>query len=198
MAGEFRAVPKFRIEFTAPAVPDDPRLAELKRWCSVFHQHDLAPLYENGSFGNLSFRAAPGADEFFITATGLKLKHDLPNESFVKVTAVDLDRQLIKAEGSLAPSSESMLHYAIYNERKDVGAIFHGHSPLILKNGGKLKLPATSQEEPYGSLALVRSVRDILPGNNFIIMKNHGFLSLGRTPDEAGDQALKVLVSSSK
>jgi ribulose-5-phosphate 4-epimerase/fuculose-1-phosphate aldolase len=172
---------------------NDPRLKELKHWCSLFHQHDLAPLYEHGSFGNLSFRIRPDANEFYITATGLKLKEDLSNDHFVKVTAVDLDKQLIESEGSLAPSSESMLHYAIYNERSDINAIFHGHSPVILNQGEKLKLPTTSREEPYGSLDLVKRVLEIMGRHNFIIMKNHGFLSLGKTMEEAGKQALAAL-----
>ena len=172
---------------------NDPRLKELKHWCTLFHQHDLAPLYESGSFGNLSFRIRPDANEFYITATGLKLKEDLSNDHFVKVTAVDLKKQLIESEGSLAPSSESMLHYAIYNERKDINAIFHGHSPVILNKEKKLELPITVREEPYGSVALVKSVLEILDRHNFLIMKNHGFLSLGKTMDEAGELALAAL-----
>jgi hypothetical protein len=193
MAGEFRAVPKFRIEVTSPAVPDDPRLAELKHWCSVFHQHELAPLYEHGSFGNLSFRVAPGLDEFFITASGLKLKENLSDDNFVKVLAVDLSGQSIKAEGSRPPSSESMLHYAIYQARKEVNAIFHGHSPVILDNGPKLKLPSTLNAELYGSVALVQSVLAVLSDHNFILMKDHGFLSLGTDMKTAGDLSLKAL-----
>ena len=177
---------------------NDPRLTELKHWCSLFHQHGLAPLYEHGSFGNLSFRVTPGSNEFFITATGLKLKDDLTDNSFVKVTGVDLDKELVKAEGALPPSSESMLHYAIYREREEVNAIFHGHSPVILNSGEKLKLPTTSQEERYGSLALVKRVLSIIDRHNFIIMKNHGFLSLGKTMETAGAQALEVLSSASK
>jgi L-ribulose-5-phosphate 4-epimerase len=177
---------------------NDSRLKELKHWCSLFHRHGLAPLYEHGSFGNLSFRLQPGSNEFYITATNLKLKEDLSDDHFVKVTAVDLDKQLVRSEGSLAPSSESMLHYAIYNERKDVNAIFHGHNPIILKSGGQLNLPTTAQEEAYGSTALVESVLAILDQHNFIIMKDHGFLALGKTMDEAGGQALEILASSSK
>ena len=198
MEGDLRAVPRFRIEFTAPAVPDDPRLEELKHWCSVFHQHDLAPLYEHGSFGNLSFRAAPGSDEFFITASGLKLKDKLSDDCFVKVLTVDLGRQLIRAEGVSAPSSESMLHYAIYQARAEVNAIFHGHSPAILNSGSRLKLPSTFNAELYGSVALVHSVLEVLSDHNFILMKDHGFLSLGKTMESAGAQALKVLSSASK
>lgn len=195
MGNSFRAVPKFRIEFTAPAVPDDPRLTELKHWCSVFHRSGLAPLYEHGSFGNLSFRDRSGSNGFFITASGLQLKADLSNESFVKVSAVDLDRQLITAAGSLSPSSESMLHYAIYKGRKEINAVFHGHSPAILANCERLKLPTTVKEEPYGSLALVKNALVILGGHNFVILKDHGFISLGKTMQDAGEQTLAVLKS---
>ncbi len=191
-----RVQPKFESDFLERRVPDDPRLAELKDWCAVFHERGLAPLHEHGSFGNLSFRAAPGTDEFFITASGLKLKKDLDNDSFVKVTGVNLERQIVQAEGSRHPSSESMLHYAIYRRRPEINAVFHGHSPVILASGDKLKLPATLAVSPYGSAELVNDVMVALEQHDFLIMRGHGFLALGRTMAEAGAQSLAVLAAA--
>jgi ribulose-5-phosphate 4-epimerase/fuculose-1-phosphate aldolase len=193
MENEGKPVTQFKTEFIDDQLFNDPRLTTLKHWCAEFHRLGLAPLYSGGSYGNLSFRDRPGFNEFFITASGLKLKADLSLNCFVKVVAVDSDRQLIMAVGSQAPSSESLLHHAIYQARKEVNAIFHGHSPAILNKGEKLKLPATLREEPYGSIALVNSVLETIGRHNFIIMKNHGFLSLGKTMDEAGQQAIEVL-----
>ncbi len=190
-----RVQPKFETEFLTASLPDDPRLAELKHWCAVFHEQGLAPLHEHGSFGNLSFRTAPGEDSFYITASGLKLKLGLKNDSFVKVVGVNLERQLVQAEGCRAPSSESMLHYAIYQKRPEVNAVFHGHSPVILNSAEKLHLPATLAESSYGSRELVNDVLVVLEKHYFLIMRNHGFLALGATMRAAGDQALKVLAA---
>jgi len=188
-----KIAPKFKTIFTDDSPPDDPQLKDLKYWCSEFHKHSLAPLYDNGSYGNLSFRVKSGLEDFIITASGLKLKDDLTNDSFVKVTKVDLDKMTIYASGSRAPSSESMLHYAIYKQRKDVNAVFHGHSQLILSNCERLSLPMTEKEAPYGSIVLVSGVLNILKEHNFLIIKNHGFISLGKDMEHTGSLALEIL-----
>ncbi len=88
------------------------------------------------------------------------------------------------------PSSESMLHHEIYKMRPDVNAIFHGHSGLLLKRGN---LPTTKEEKAYGSIELVKEVSKILNKGNLLLMKNHGFLSLGKSMEEAGKLALTSL-----
>ena len=39
-----------------------------------------------------------------------------------------------------------MLYYAIYKNRKDVNAIFHGHSKEVLASATKLNIPETLKE----------------------------------------------------
>ena len=72
-------------------------------------------------------------------------------------------------------------------------AIFHGHSREILKKADQLGLPATETAEPFGSMELVRSVLGVLGNHSFLILRKHGFLSLGRTMREAGERAEAVL-----
>lgn len=177
-----KPVPQFRTEFIDDRVPDDPRLTALKHWCAEFHRLGLAPLYPGGSYGNLSFRVKPGAAEFIITASGLALKDKLTNDSFVRISNVDLERRVIQAHGQLIPSSETMLHHAVYAARPDVNAIFHGHCERFFRLG----LPETAQAVPYGSLELVQLVLPLIAKHDLIILKNHGFLSLGKDLDEAG------------
>jgi len=143
--------------------------------------------------GNLSFRLHEGMNEFIITASGLGPKDDLSHECFVRVVGCDLERRVVYAFGVRKPSSESMLHYRIYELRRDVNAIFHGHSEEILRAADGMNLIQTKSWHPYGSLELVRSVEEVLDRNNFIIMRRHGFLSLGGSMDEAGKLALDVL-----
>lgn len=161
------------------------KLNELKYWCKIFHKYNLAPVHKGCSYGNLSFRAR--GNQFIITASQLPMKDNLTDDCFVLVSS--LKNGIVYAHGTKKPSSESMLHYAIYRKRKDVNAIFHGHS----KNMLSLKiLPETKREEPYGTMKLVRAVLEVLDNNNFLIMKNHGFLSLGKNMREAGKLALKM------
>jgi ribulose-5-phosphate 4-epimerase/fuculose-1-phosphate aldolase len=181
--------PKFKTQLLSDKIPNDPRIEELKKWCREFDRTGLMPSYEGGSFGNLSFRTKD--DEFIITASGMK--DPSIADSFVTVSNVDLNNKVIYGHGKKQPSSESMLHYAIYQKRKDVNAIFHGHSELMIKFSQKLGVPCTLKEEPYGTIELVKSVLDILGENKFIIMKAHGFISLGENMKSAGELAVKML-----
>ena len=83
-----------------------------------------------------------------------------------------------------------MLHYAVYKARSDVNAIFHGHYDAILNDK---RFVCTKKEEKYGSIELVNSVLEVLGNNNFVIMKNHGFLVMGKDMGEAGRLALSIV-----
>jgi ribulose-5-phosphate 4-epimerase/fuculose-1-phosphate aldolase len=85
-----------------------------------------------------------------------------------------------------------MLHGAIYKKRKNAGAVFHGHCREILSYGRRMNIRETEKEEPYGTRRLVAGVLKILGKQKFLIMKNHGFVSLGRSMKTAGSLALAV------
>lgn len=183
---------KFRNIIVGKGVPKDPRIKELKYWCREFHLHELTPPYKGGSHGNLSFRVQNNKTPFIITGSRIGLKKALSNNCFVKISFVDLEKGIVWTQGTREPSSETLLHFAIYRQRQDVNAVFHGHSKQILFCKNKLKIPETKKEAPYGTIGLVQSVLEILDGNLFLLMKNHGFISLGKTMKEAGKLALET------
>ncbi|MDD5724389.1 MAG: class II aldolase/adducin family protein [Syntrophales bacterium] len=182
----------FTTTFTDNHPPEDPAIEQLKDWCRKFHEQGLTPSYEGSSLGNLSFRPERENNSFIITASQLELKDNLTSDAFVCVHACDYDHRIVRASGTREPSSESMLHFEIYKARSDINAIFHGHCALILKRAEELDLPVTCREEPFGSVALVRRVLEMLDNHTFIVMKNHGFLSLGMDMESAGRLALRV------
>jgi ribulose-5-phosphate 4-epimerase/fuculose-1-phosphate aldolase len=190
-AREIHGGVKFKTEFLSAAVPVDARLEELKVWCAEFHRRNFAPPYGEFSQGNLSFRIRPGEDAFVITGSQVGWKDRLPDDRFVTVHGCDMERGIVSASGTRDPSSESMLHFAIYRARKDVQAVFHGHSREILRCA-PADIPETLEAQPYGSLELARGVLDVLGKADFVIMKRHGFISLGRSMDEAGGTAIEV------
>jgi ribulose-5-phosphate 4-epimerase/fuculose-1-phosphate aldolase len=183
---------KFRTEFVSEEIPKDRRVDELRFWCSEFHRFNLAPLHKYGACGNLSFRLAEGEIPFIVTASGTSFDGTIPGENFVAVQSCDLDKGVVYAEGAKRPSSESMFHFALYDKRRDVNAVFHGHSPEILSRAQGLNLVETEREEPYGSVELVRSILNVLNNQLFVVIKNHGFISLGGTMKEAGERALNI------
>ena len=183
---------KFRTEIIGKEIPQDPRIGELKYWCGEFHRFNLAPLYKGGSLGNLSFRLKSGEDPFIITGSRIDLQGELLDDYFMTVHSCNLKEGIVYASGTKEPSSESRLHFAIYNQRKDVNAVFHGHSREILSRSDKLMIPITNEKASYGSMELVQSVLEILDDKFFLVIKGHGFISLGKTMKEAGELALQM------
>jgi ribulose-5-phosphate 4-epimerase/fuculose-1-phosphate aldolase len=184
---------KYNLELTEKKISNY-RIDDLIKWCKIFDEKKLAPPYEGGSYGNLSFRIKNFEMPFIITGTSIGLKSALTYDKFVKVNDFNFEKKTIFAEGLRKPSSESMLHFSIYKNRPEINAIFHGHSELILNNAQKLYIIETEKEEPYGSIELVNSVLKIIDyKKNFFILLNHGFFALGRNMHEAGNLTLKML-----
>lgn len=186
---------KFKTLFIQREIPHYSGILQLKKWGRRFFELGFAPQYvdpsqngKKGSAGNLSFRHE---DEFIITASYSDLGNLMP-EDFVAISKVDIEKKIVWAKGLKEPSSETILHYLIYQKRDDVGAIFHAHAKAFLDYYYLLDLDVTEHYAPYGSLELAKEVCAVLNKKNFIIMKDHGFLSLGKAIDEAGKRALRL------
>ncbi|MBU0614855.1 MAG: class II aldolase/adducin family protein [Nanoarchaeota archaeon] len=134
----------------------------------------LSKYFPNNA-GNISIRTKQG---FIITATGSDLTN-LKADDLVEVTNVNIKHKEIVVNGTKEPSSESFLHNAVYQARPEINAIIHGHGTI------KGNIPTTRHFQPYGSIELMKEVLNILENNNIIIIKDHGFLSLGKTIEDA-------------
>ncbi len=194
LAKELKRV-KFKTIFVSDEVPNDKDIERLKYWCNQFHKNNLTLPINGASTGNLSFRTDDG---FIITATTLKTKENLSNDCFVKVINYDIYKNTFYVEGVREPSSESIMHFLVYNTRNDINAIFHGHSKPISKNAEKLGLTITKNEQTPGTLELANEVLDVLDENKIIVIKNGGFVSFGKTMKEAGELAIKTHNKASK
>ena len=183
---------KFRAVLMDQKFPRDVGLDELKSWCTEFYNHGFTPEYEGGSAGNLSYRIKEGENQFIITGAGIVSKAKILDNSLVQVKSCDIEKEIAYYCGTRKPSSESLVHYAIYQARKDVNAVFHGHSEKILACADKLGIVQTKQKEPEGTATLAKAVLEVLGNENFIVMKEHGFVSMGKTMKEAGDLAIKM------
>lgn len=184
---------RFKSIFVSDEVPSDARIDELKEWSEIFQRNGLTPEIEGNYTGNLSFRSKEG---FVITGSGLKSKENLSNDCFVYVKNYDEQSNTVYIEGSRQPSSEAVMHFLIYKTRKEVNAIFHGHNDAIIMNAEKLEFPVTEKEHEPGTIELAKEVLKVLGDKKLIVLKNHGFVSLGRTMKEAGELALATLKRS--
>ena len=184
---------RFNTSFVSDQIRSDAGIDELKCWCERFQKNDLTPEFEGNYTGNLSFRLGEG---FVITASGLKNKQNLGNDCFVYVKNYDEQTNTVYVEGIRKPSSEAVMHHLIYKTQKEVNAVFHGHNNAIVMNAEKLGLQVTDMEYDSGTNALAKEALKALKYNNMIVLKNHGFVSVGKTMKEAGEQALATLKQS--
>lgn len=147
--------------------------------CRRLRKHKMT--YANA--GNISVRFKEG---FIITSTGSNLSC-LDKDEIVFVEKCDIEKQKVSYRGAKKPSSETMMHYLIYQERPKANAIIHAHDeaatkPELLKG----KVTETLREEPYGSLALARmAIGTFKNGDDIIVLKNHGYVAVGSGLKEA-------------
>ncbi len=143
-----------------------------------------------GNSGNVSARV-PDADRLLLTITPHGCYYDTLTPQDIVV--VDQEGEAVAGDG--IPSSELLLHAAVYQARPDVGAVIHTHAPMssaaavvgrpippiledqVIYLGGEI------QVAPYaitGSLELARAALDALGERNACLLANHGALSVGR------------------
>jgi L-fuculose-phosphate aldolase len=181
---------RFNTIFVSEKISSDAKIGELKEWSEKFQKNGLTPEVEGNYTGNLSFRSGEG---FIITVSGLKSKENLSDDCFVYVQAYDEQTNTFTVEGKNKPSSESIMHHLIYRGCGDVNAVFHGHNDLIVKYAEKLRLPVTRKEYESGTIELAKEALEVLGDTKLIVLRNHGFVSLGTSMKEAGTQALAAL-----
>ena len=183
---------KFRAVAIDKKFPRYAEIDELKHWCTEFYDHGFTPEYEGGSAGNLSFRVKGGVNQFVVTGAGITSKSRILDNSLVQVKSCDLEKEIVYYYGTRKPSSETLVHHVIYSHRKDVNTVFHGHSDKILACAEKFNFPRTLKVEPEGTNKLAKEVLAVLGEENFLVMKDHGFIAMGGTMKEAGDLAVKI------
>jgi ribulose-5-phosphate 4-epimerase/fuculose-1-phosphate aldolase len=181
---------RFNTVFDSDNVPSNSQIMELKEWSKAFQKNGLTPEVEGNYTGNLSFRSKDG---FVITASAMKDKENLTDDCFVYVKNYDSTTNTFDVEGKKKPSSESIMHQLIYDATKDVNAVFHGHNNTIVATAEDLKLPITEKEYESGTVELAKEVLKVLKGNKVIVLRNHGFVTLGKNMKEAGELALATL-----
>jgi ribulose-5-phosphate 4-epimerase/fuculose-1-phosphate aldolase len=176
---------KFKTVFARKDPPKDARIDELIKWCRRFAELGLAP----GGSGNMSIRSKDG---FIVSCTAGNLGL-IKAEEFVEVLKADIPGRELTVAGAHEPSSESMMHAAVYGARPEIQAVFHGHQDRLVEEAEQMNLPVTAQEQPYGTPEMANEILKILGKNLFFVMRNHGFVALGESMHETGLKTEEVL-----
>ena len=157
-----------------------------RRICERLRKWDMTPA--NG--GNISCRHKKG---FFISASGSNLGC-MEEDEVIFVEHCDIQRQEVQYRGPKKPSSESILHWMVYKDYKESGAIIHAHQDLVTHSellDGVVK--ESSREEPYGSVALASMASKTLKdAGGIIVLKNHGYVATGGDLERACERLIKT------
>lgn len=157
----------------------------------------------SGSSGNVSVRLPleSGQERYLITPAGIP--YDQLNEDGLVV--VDSELEPVGAE--LVPSTESLLHMAIYQGRPDVNAVVHTHSlyasvaavtstdippvvdEMVVYIGGSIEV---AEYGFPGTPELAYAGVEALGDRRAVLLRNHGMCAVGPTLDEAMRVAVLV------
>ena len=140
--------------------------------------------------GNISCRFQDG---FVITASGSNLG-SLETDELIYVTGCALEDEMVCYRGPTRPSSETFMHYLIYEHHPEALAIIHAHDE-VATSGQVLsgELLETVREEPYGTIALARlAIETFSEGHHLILLKNHGYVAIGKNLTEAADRIVAM------
>lgn len=133
-----------------------------------------------------------------ITPTGMDRAEMLPED----VVVIDMQGRVVEALTGKKPTSESMMHIAVYKARPDVGAIVHTHSKNVTAFAVMNKpIPAIVYElfllgckkgyipvAPYGrpgTKELAQSVLKPLEISDVALMQAHGVIAVAKDLKEA-------------
>jgi L-fuculose-phosphate aldolase len=135
--------------------------------------HHMAP----ANAGNISVRYGRG---LLITASACNLGCIQQNE-VIFVEQCDVGAECVVYCGPLKPSSESIMHWLIYEDRPEVGAVIHAHDEFATRPellAGVIQ--ESEREEPYGTIELARmAIESFERAKRIIVLKNHGYVAIG-------------------
>jgi L-ribulose-5-phosphate 4-epimerase len=145
-----------------------------------------------GTMGNMSARDKESG-LFTIKPAGI----EYPDISLEDMVVMDLEGKIV--EGKLKPSTEWPMHLLVYQERPDIHAIIHTHSPFATSfavvgkgipplNGEAAAMGGTiecARFEPGGTRELGKAALESLGTRDAVILRNHGMLAVGPTMKRA-------------
>lgn len=162
-------------------------------------------LFENklviSTFGVVSVRI-PSSNLVLITPSGFSKARLDPDNLII----VDFDANLV--DGRFRPSVETSMHTRIHKARPDLSTVIHTHSPMACAfAAANMEIPCVSAEQAFylgGRIPIVRKYS--LPGTqepaeldaivkalknvNAVLLRKHGVVVVGKTPEEALDTAM--------
>lgn len=174
-------------------------IVEINSWRTRFF--DLGGIgqsverYDGIGFGNVSRRI--NATEFLVSGTKTGHIRILQAEHYCKIIQCDIQNNFVKAEGPIAPSSESMTHHMIYHLVPSAMCVIHIHSPALWKAAPKLFIPVTPPSVGYGTPAMAEAIKNSIQAHDsdIVAMGGHqdGVIGWSSDANLLGSKLTKLL-----
>jgi hypothetical protein len=186
------------------------RVRDIGRWRDLFHELEWIgqdpKRYRGVGFGNVSVRLGGRARKPRFAISGTQtggLAHLTPKHYAIVIGATP-EKNIVEAEGPVAPSSESMTHAVIYANDPGARTVIHVHAPPLWQRAKKLKMKCTPAQVPYGTPQMAAAVKKLIRSGGLrrekiFAMLGHrdGVVSYGRTAEEAGFRLIQTLAKIS-
>ncbi len=128
---------------------------------------------QTDSTGNVSLRSG---ERVFVSSSGSYIKH-LGDGQVVELDAVDPSGELIEYHGAAVPSSESLMHFLVY-QSVPAGAVVHTHYLLTNQEAIDFDVAIVTPQE-YASIALARAVAEGSKQSRIVYIQKHGLVFWG-------------------
>ncbi len=164
-------------------LPAGPEPAQLIALAQSMHAAGFTPSYGPGDHGNLSCRTRDG---ILITARATS-KASLTSHDLVVIRRADNagGRPTLRCLGARLPSTDAWMHWQLYADHSTIHAIIHGHDAAVLRHAEALGLQATRTSGLVNSPELIEEVRQLAQHDRYFLTRDHGFLALGTSVDDA-------------
>jgi len=182
---------KFTCEQAATEITSFGGLAELNAYRRKLLQLRLIGVDANGiGFGNLSIRDGT-TKNFYITGSATGRKPELTLADCARVVAYDFEKNWLRYEGSVIPSSESLTHAVVYESDAKAGSVIHCHDSKLwaaLLNQAQTSSKAVDYGTPEMAYEVTRlfKVTDV-QSRKILVMAGHegGIVAFGKDLEEA-------------
>ena len=136
-----------------------------------------------------------------VITTGGAALGQLKDTDFVEIVDYDASRNRCLLMGKAEPTADAAVHWLIYNNREEVGAILHVRDPIVMEvNAATMMFPESRAEKLPGPVEVAVEALKLLRKSPYCVVKGHGCIAVGKTPEaalavamKAREQALEVI-----
>jgi L-ribulose-5-phosphate 4-epimerase len=180
-----------------PGLPLDKSLIiELNYWRNRLYQLGLIGQYENGiGFGNVSMRGNCER-EIIISGTNTGGIPILNESHYTTVIDYNWTENRVTCRGTIAASSETLTHAAIYQANLNINAVIHIHHRSLWESL-MYQVPTTRENIAYGTPEMATEIirlcqEDSLEEQQILVMSGHeeGIIAFGVDLEKAGNLLL--------